>query len=68
MELYLIQDDDRPVYVMAFNLSSAIRKWRILISAENDIDIEDVAEPKGVSFVAPKNEVITAEWDGKSLL
>lgn len=50
--LYRIQDDDRPMYVLAPSFSEALERWRALIRRENPGDPENEnADPEGISFV-----------------
>lgn len=58
MNLYHVQDEDRPMYVIAPHLASAIHKWKCHIACENDIEREDVEEPHGVSLVCEKGDLL----------
>lgn len=50
--LFLVQDADRPVYVVASTFDEAIKRWTFLMSEENDCMPSEVGRPTGVQFVA----------------
>lgn len=52
MNLYEVQDADRPVYVIAESWESALRLWAARMAVENKISIDDIESPKGVRLVA----------------
>lgn len=57
--LYHIQDDDRPVYILAETWGDAVHAWRLLVVEENDIGEDDEEpNPKGVTFVARHDAVL----------
>lgn len=58
-KLYLVQDSDRPLYVIAGSWSGAINMWKKAVAIENDMEVEDVDEPKGAQLVADEDEWIT---------
>ena len=45
MSLFLVQDDDRPMWVIALSYTEAVRKWRELIAEENGLAEVDVGRP-----------------------
>jgi hypothetical protein len=57
-KLYLIQDSDRPCYVIAHDWQDALGKWKIQIAKENDCPPHEVEDPKGISFIAEGNELL----------
>lgn len=60
MNLYHVQDDDRPVYVLASSWEAALAIWREKIRAENeDVDPEELdLDPAGILFVAKDDEIL----------
>lgn len=56
--LFLVQDSDRPMYVLSENWSGAIDLWKTFIASENDMEASDVEEPTGVQLVADKDDLI----------
>lgn len=57
--LFHVQDEDRPLFVVADDYGHAIRKWQNIIREEND-DC-DVGLPLGVAIVAEDNELVIGE-------
>ena len=41
MNLYHVQDADRPMYVVAFSYGHAVELWEEVIREENDIETGD---------------------------
>ena len=58
MNLYHVQDADRPMWVYASDYSSAVFKWKALIAEENDEMIGEVVDPQGVSFICEEIDLI----------
>ena len=59
MNLYLIQDADRQMYVASESFEKALGRWRENIVLENpSVSLSDDDGPEGISFVAGKNELI----------
>ena len=58
MPIFLIQDNDRPMYVVARTLAHAERLWRHVVARENDMSAQDVEMPLGVAFICPDDEMI----------
>lgn len=59
MKLFQIQDNDRPMWVLAESFGQAMTKWVDFIKAENPGDYEEEdPEPNGVNFIADDDEVI----------
>lgn len=56
--LYHIQDDDRPMWVLANSWSDALAKWKTVVAAENDMKAEEVSEPNGIAIVCESDDVI----------
>lgn len=57
MSLFHVQDDDRPMYVVASNYLDAIAKWQKVIETEN-VD-QPQAQPKGVAIICDDDDLIT---------
>lgn len=64
MALYYVQDDDRPMYVVASDWQGALDAWKEVICKENEITLEDLEEtggPNGIQLICPQSEVIVAK-------
>ncbi|KKM78195.1 hypothetical protein LCGC14_1362420 [marine sediment metagenome] len=59
--LYLVQDPDRPLYVLASSWTIALRKWKGVIALENDIPVSDVEEPQGIQLICENNDLVCVE-------
>jgi hypothetical protein len=55
MNLYQVQDDDRPMFVVARDFGDAVRRWQAQIAKENEGC--DGEQPKGVSVIAENSDV-----------
>lgn len=58
MKLFLVQDPDRPMHVIANSWSHALEKWKDRIAQENTMQPEDVEEPSGIHLIAEDNDII----------
>jgi len=58
MNLYLIQDDDRPMYVVATDWERAMQKWTDHVCIENDCRADEMEGPKGIQLIAEDSEII----------
>lgn len=61
MPLFLVQDSDRPVYVVAADYSHAVAKWQQAVADENEIPIADVGEPDGINRLCDDCELIVGD-------
>lgn len=52
MNLYQVQDSERPMYVIAANWNHAIELWRSQIITENPNEDFTSEDPQGVSLIA----------------
>lgn len=57
MNLYHVQDSDRPMWVIAATWGGAVEKWKAKIREENGGVCDD--EPQGVQFVCDEDELLT---------
>lgn len=64
MNLYYIQDSDRPMWVIAANWLEAIEKWKAKIREENDGECD---EPQGVQLICDEDELEDKNQSGKGL-
>ncbi len=65
MNLYLVQDSDRPLYITAKTMQGALAKWRRKVFDENKEhyeDITDMEEPQGVQLICESNDLL---WEGE---
>lgn len=62
MSLYLIQDEDRPMHVLAESWSQALKMWKTHIASENGISVDraltEVEEPKGICLVCENDDLL----------
>jgi len=58
MSLFLVQDADRPMWVIAESYAEAVRKWRELIAEENGLAEVDVDGPTGIQHICDDDEFI----------
>lgn len=56
-KLFLVQDDDRPMYVLAESWQEALEKWQTLILHENE-GCGEAGDPTGIQLLAHEDEVI----------
>lgn len=57
MPLFHVQDNDRPMYVVADNWQDAISRWQKVIEEENEGCAAE--QPTGIVFVCTDNDLIT---------
>lgn len=58
LNLYLVQDDDRPLYVLAQDWNDALRGWQLRIRRENDMEADEDCQPTGIQLVARHDEIV----------
>lgn len=58
MNLYHVQDADRPMYVVAASFGDAIDRWKEVIATENNMSINEVEEPMGCEYVCGSDELL----------
>ena len=58
MPLYLIKDNDRPLFVVAKNYGEAEYVWRKIVARENETTLDDVEHPKGINFICDDMELV----------
>ena len=58
MPLYLIQDTDRPLYVVAKNYGEAEYVWRKIVAKENELTLEEIDPPQGISFICEDMDLV----------
>jgi len=58
MSLFLVQDNDRPMWVVARSWAEAIEKWQSFVGQENDLGAATVNQPTGVQLVCEDDELI----------
>lgn len=52
MNLFQVQDSDRPMWVVAESYGHAVKRWREQIAKENPTDDCSGEEPDGVNLIA----------------
>lgn len=64
LNLYHIQDADRPMYVFAPDWNGALAAWRTQITTENPGDYDtEPPNPEGIAFIADNADVIVVVAD-----
>lgn len=58
MPLFLVQDDERPLYVVAENFTKALEAWREIICEENDATMEQLDDATGIQKLCDDDELI----------
>ena len=56
--LFLVQDADRPMYVVADGFQDALNRWSQLIAAENNCAVDEIDMPDGIQYVASGDDFI----------
>lgn len=51
MNLYQVQDSDRPMFVIATSWMAAVEMWKEQIAEENKITPADMNEPNGINLI-----------------
>jgi len=67
MNIYHIQDSDRPMHVLADSWGDAIATWRMQIALENEEDPCNDMDPEGVTLIA-KNGTDFPDLIGRFIL
>lgn len=55
MNLYHIQDSDRPMWVIAANWQDALDKWKAKIKEENEGECD---EPQGIELICDEDDLL----------
>lgn len=58
LKLFHVQDNERPMYVVAKSFGDAFDRWAQHIAGENDCAPEDLEPPSGVSFVCDADDLL----------
>lgn len=58
MPLFLVQDSDRPLWIVAKDYGEAESIWTDFVAKENDMKVQDVEPPQGISFICEDNDLI----------
>jgi len=58
MNLYQVQDEDRPMYVVAESWEAAFDAWCEVVERENNMGSEDVVMPKGIVYVCDEHDLL----------
>lgn len=58
LNLYHVQDPDRPLYVLAPDWIDALRAWQNQIRRENDMGPGEEFQPTGIQLVARHDEIV----------
>lgn len=60
VRLFQVQDNERPMYLVATDWAQALDGWRRIIAAEND---GEVIEPQGITLVCDSDELVLLDHD-----
>ena len=60
MPLFLVQDDDRPLWIIAPGWAAAVRRWReqVIIDSDPDDWADEDPEPDGVQRICDDDDMI----------
>lgn len=58
MNLYHVQDSDRPMYVLAHDWQNALARWKARVAFENDCGPDEMEEPQGIALVCEQDDLI----------
>jgi hypothetical protein len=58
MPLYLIQDNDRPLWIVAKSYGQAEQVWKKIVAQENEISLDEVESPKGINFICDDMDLV----------
>lgn len=58
ISLYYIQDDDRPMWVVAEDWNSALAKWQEKIVKENEMLLVDIDGPEGITKICDGDDLL----------
>ena len=58
LNLYHVQDADRPMWVVAGTYGDAVEIWKRHIAPENKCLPADIEDPLGISLVCEANDLI----------
>lgn len=58
MPLYFIQDNDRPLWVVAKDYGQAAYVWKKIVAKENELPIDDVEDPYGIQYVCDDLQLV----------
>lgn len=62
--LYLVQDGDVPLYVIAPSYGEAVQRWEAQVRSDDDsADGGEIEPPHGVQLVAKASELLLPPWD-----
>ena len=63
LNLYHVQDGDRPMYVLAIDWKGAIDRWKARVGEEGGLNIEELDEPRGISMVADADDLLLPDQE-----
>lgn len=61
MPLFQVQDDDRPMFVIASDWKGAIGLWSDQIRKENNMTADEVCEPNGITLICDDDALIVKQ-------
>lgn len=69
VNLYQIQDDDRPMYVVATDYEHARQRWELVVRSENPDELlaDGPIYPKGVTHLCERYDLLLPDDTGPML-
>jgi hypothetical protein len=59
MSLYMIQDNERPMWVIARDYNDALRLWESRVREENDMAKDEAVDPpQGIQHICEQGDLI----------
>lgn len=59
--LYEVQDDDRPMYIVAKTWTEALERWCEIIRIENELEPDEEIVPLGIRHVCDRDCLVLPE-------
>lgn len=61
MPLFHVQDDERPMFVIASDFAAALVEWTAMVAKENEDDPDIDYTPQGISHLGDDDEILIDE-------
>lgn len=58
LNLYKVQDSDRPMWVVAGNWRKALEAWKLYVGPENGVSPKDARDPEGISLICENDDLL----------
>jgi len=58
MPLFHVQDNDRPLWIVAKNYGQAEFIYKKVVARENEVSIDELEPPLGISFICDDSDLL----------